>query len=61
MAPGKTIRRVKKSYIDKLGLDKDKQRELQFMVRGRKLENQELVGQLENDILVAEGLWFNIQ
>jgi hypothetical protein len=60
MAPGKTIRRAKKSYMNKLGLDKDKQKELQFMVRGRKLDNQELVGQLENETLVAEGLWFNI-
>ena len=60
MAPGKTIRRVKKSYIDKLGLDKNKQGELQFMVRGRKCEDQELVGQLDNETLVAEGLWFNI-
>jgi len=60
MAPDKTIRRAKKSYMDKLGLDKDKQKELHFMVRGKKLEDQELVGQLENETLVAEGLWFNI-
>ena len=59
MAPFRTIGRAKRSYSDKLGLDKNKQGDLQFMLEGRMLEDEEEVGMLNNKTIFALGLWFS--
>jgi DNA-directed RNA polymerase subunit RPC12/RpoP len=59
MAPFRTIGRAKRSYSDKLDLDKNKQEELQFMLEGRMLEDEEEVGMLDNKTIFAAGLWFS--
>ena len=59
MPPFRTVRRAKSSYSDKLGLDKNKQEELQFMLEGRILEDEEEVGKLNNKTIFAAGLWFS--
>jgi len=53
MASDKTIKRVKRSYKDKLGLNMNN---LHFIVDGRKLEDRELVGQLHTKNIYAEVL-----
>ena len=58
MAPSKKVIVVKKCYVNKLGLDKDKMGELQLMLNGRKLEEEELVDKLDNVTVMADGLWF---
>ena len=58
MAPSKKVIMVKKCYVNKLGLDKDKLGELQFIVNGRMLEEEELVEKLDNVTVMADGLWF---
>ena len=58
VAPSKKVIVVKKCYVNKLGLDKDKMGELQLMVNGRKLEEEELVDKLDNLTVMADGLWF---
>ena len=58
MAPSKKVIVVKKCYVNKLGLDEDKMGELQLMVNGRKLEEEELVDKLDNVTVMADGLWF---
>jgi len=57
----KTVGQAKSSYIKKLGLDKERRGELQFIVNGRKLEDSEQVGQLNNRTVMAEGLWFMLK
>ena len=58
MAPFRTVGRAKRRYGDKLGLDKNKQDELQFMLEGRMLRDEEEVGKLTNKTISADGLWF---
>ena len=58
MASFKTIRRAKKSYSDKLGLEENKLEKLQFMFEGRMLEDEEQVGKFNQKVIYAEGLWF---
>ena len=59
IAPFRTIRRAKRSFSDKLGFDKNKQEELQFMVNGMMLEDEEEVGMLDKKTVFAAGLWFS--
>ena len=61
MRPLKTVGQAKSNYINKLVLDKKMRGELQFMVNGRRLEDTEQVGQLENMTVMAEGLWFKLR
>ena len=58
MVPLRTVGSAKRSYSDKLGLDKNKQDELQFMLEGRMLIDEEEVGKLTNKTITADGLWF---
>jgi len=60
MAPFRTIGRAKRSYGDKLGLAKNKHEELQFMVNGRMLEDDEEVRMLHKKTIFAVGLWFSV-
>eukprot|EP00092_Neocalanus_flemingeri_P031873 GFUD01034623.1.p1 GENE.GFUD01034623.1~~GFUD01034623.1.p1 ORF type:complete len:360 (-),score=110.55 GFUD01034623.1:108-1187(-) len=58
--PCQTVRRVKRSYREKFGMGRDNQGDLQFKFDGRKLEDEEYVGQLDNKIILAEGLCFKV-
>eukprot|EP00092_Neocalanus_flemingeri_P040223 GFUD01043812.1.p1 GENE.GFUD01043812.1~~GFUD01043812.1.p1 ORF type:complete len:386 (+),score=101.82 GFUD01043812.1:591-1748(+) len=57
MRPAETVGDAKKSYVKRLVLDRARE-QLQFWVEERRLENQELVGQLDNKTVIAEGLYW---
>ena len=56
MRPVKTLGQAKRSYNKKLELDTGRIGELQFTVKGRRLKDEEQVGQLVNKTVEAEGL-----
>ena len=58
MAPFRTVGRVKRTYSNKIGLDKNKQEKLHFMFEGRMLEDEEEVRMLNTKTIFAAGLWF---
>jgi len=57
MPSNKTVRLAKCSYKQKLGLE-NRQEELQFILKGIKLEDKECVGKLHKSCVWAEGLWY---
>ena len=56
----KTVGQAKRRYGIKLVLDKNRLGDLQFMVEGRRLDDEDLVDQLDSKIVMAEGLGFLI-
>merc|ERR1719318_928883 len=58
MSSVKTVEQVKRKYCIKQVLNRDRLGELQLMMEGRRLDKQELVGQLDNKVVMANGLSF---
>jgi len=56
----KTVGQAKRRYSIKHVLDKNRLGDLQFMVEGRRLDDEDLVDQLDSKIVMAEGLGFLI-
>ena len=54
----KTVGQVKRKYCIKKVLDRDRLGDLQMVTEGRRLGEQELVGQLDNKVVMAKGLSF---
>ena len=54
----KTVGQVKRKYCIKQVLDRDRLVELQLVMNGRRVEEQELVDQLDNKVVMAKGLSF---
>ena len=56
----KTVGQVNRKYSIKQVMDKNRLGDLQFLVEGRRLDDEDLVDQLDSKIVMAEGLRFLI-